>query len=69
MSGTYDHLIERLESLGEELADLGMDRLRSSLDGEVENYGQEERQLGKARRAVQKAANELRRIDAEPADF
>ena len=63
MTGTYDHLIERLESIGEEISDLGMDLLRSSIEGEVENYGNEERQLGKARRAVAKAANELRRID------
>lgn len=62
MSGTYDHLVERLESIGEEIADLGMERLRASLNGEVELYGDEERQLGKARRAVAKAANELRRI-------
>jgi len=64
MTGTYDHLIERLDSIGEEIADLGMDRLRSSIEGDIENYGNEERQLGKARRAVDKAANELRRIDS-----
>ncbi len=62
MSGTYDHLVERLEAIGEEIADLGMDRLRSSLDGSAELYGNEERQLGKARRAVEKAAHELRSI-------
>ena len=62
MSESYDHLIERLESISEEIADLGMDRLRASLEGEAESYGTEERQLGKARRAVEKAANELRRI-------
>ncbi len=62
MTGTYDHLIERLESIGEEIADLGMDRLRASIEGEAETYGNEERQLGKARRAIEKAANELRRI-------
>ena len=60
MTGTYDHLIERLESIGEELADLGMERLRESIDGQVENYGDEERRIGKARRAVEKAINELR---------
>ena len=65
MTGAYDHLIERLESIAEEIADLGMDRLRESIDGEIERYGQEERQLGKARRAVEKAAGELRRIDAD----
>ena len=62
MSGEYDHLIERLQTISEDIADLGMDRLRSSINGEIENYGNEERQLGKARRAVEKAANELRRI-------
>lgn len=62
MTGTYDHLIERLESISEEVADLGMDRLRASIEGEAETYGNEERQLGKARRAIEKAANELRRI-------
>lgn len=62
MSGDYDHLIERLQVISEDIADLGMDRLRASINGDAENYGNEERQLGKARRAVEKAANELRRI-------
>ncbi|MFT7473143.1 MAG: hypothetical protein ACI81L_000054 [Verrucomicrobiales bacterium] len=60
MTGTYDDLIERLESIGEELADRGIERLRSSIDGQVENYGDEERRIGKARRAVEKAVHELR---------
>lgn len=62
MSGEYDHLIERLQVISEDIADLGMERLRASITGDEENYGTEERQLGKARRAVEKAANELRRI-------
>ncbi len=63
MSGDYDQLIERLQIISEDIADLGMARLRESITGDAENYGKEERQLGKARRAVEKAANELRRID------
>jgi hypothetical protein len=62
MNGEYDQMIERLETIAEDIADLGMERTRASINGDAENYGTEERQLGKARRAVQKAANELRRI-------
>jgi len=68
MTGTYDHLIERLDSIAEEIADLGMDQLRASIEGDAENYGNEERQLGKARRAITKAANELRKIELTEGD-
>jgi len=63
MNGSYDDIIERLETIAEEIADRGMTLLRDSIEGDAEQYGQEERQLGKARRAVAKAAGELRAIE------
>lgn len=65
MSGPYDDLIARLESISEEISDLGMERLRASIETDAELYGKEERQLGKARRAVEKAAGELRVLSGQ----
>lgn len=63
MNGSYDDIIDRLETIAEEIADRGMTVLRDSIEGDAEKYGREERQLGKARRAVAKAAGELRAIE------
>lgn len=60
MSGEFDHIRERLESIAEELADLGMEHLRNSMEEGGENYGDAEKRIGKARRAVEKAIVSLR---------
>lgn len=54
----------RLEAIAEELADLGMQRLRESIDAGGAELPVDERRLARARRAVEKAANIL----AEPDD-
>ncbi len=57
MDGQFDHLRERLESIAEELADLGMQSLRESL--ETGEPPVDDKRIGKARRAVEKAAHIL----------
>lgn len=61
MSGDFEDVRARLESLAEELADLALDRLREAADspGDRERLVAEERRLTRARRAVEKAANLL----------
>ena len=57
---TPEELRERLEDIGEALADLVMDALRSALqdgdDGAVAEAKAQERRLTRARRSVEKAA-------------
>lgn len=60
-----EELRERLEDIGEALADLAMDALRSALeDGDEEAGKARERRLTRARRSVEKAATLL--ADREP---
>jgi hypothetical protein len=63
---TTDELRERLEDIGEALADLAMDALRSALeDGDdAAEAKAQERRLTRARRSVEKAAALL--ADREP---
>ena len=58
MSGDYEDVRARLESLAEELADLALDRLREASDSPEhrDRLVAEERRLTRARRAVEKAA-------------
>jgi hypothetical protein len=65
---TPEELRKRLEDIGEALADLAMDALRSALqdggDGAVAEAKAEERRLTRARRSVEKAAALLAEQDA-----
>ncbi len=64
-----DDLRERLEVIAEELADLAIDALRSSLEDGDADARDQERRLTRARRSVEKAAALLAggdRLDAEP---
>jgi len=61
---TADELRERLEDIGEALADLAMDALRSALDDGDAEAKQRERRLTRARRSVEKATALL--ADREP---
>ena len=51
-----DELRERLEDIGEALADLAMDALRSALEDGDADAKARERRLTRARRSVEKAA-------------
>ena len=64
MAGEFEDIRRRLEEISEELADLGMERLRESIDAGGSELPVDERRLTRARRAVDKAAAIL----AEPDD-
>jgi hypothetical protein len=63
VAGEFDDIRQRLEAIGEELADLAMDRLRESIDAGGDELPVDERRLTRARRAVEKAAAILREPD------
>ena len=63
MTGEYDEFVERLESIAADLDELAFDRLREAVaDGEIARPAAD-KQLMQARRAIEKAADVLRRID------
>ncbi len=63
MTGEFDNLIERLESVAADLDELAFDRLREAVaDGEVTRPPDDKR-LMQARRAIEKAAGVLRQLD------
>lgn len=64
MAGEFEDIRKRLEQIAEELADLGLERLRESVDAGGVELPVDERRLARARRAVLKAAEVL----AEPDD-
>lgn len=64
MAGEFDDIRRRLEAIAEELADLGLERLRESVDAGGVELPVDERRLARARRAVIRAAQVL----AEPDD-
>lgn len=56
-----DDLADQLDSIGEQLADLALDRLRTALEDDgAEEAAKEERRLTKARRRIVEAAELLR---------
>ncbi len=59
MAGEFAELRGRLEAIADELADLGMERLRESIDAGGVELPVDERRLARARRAVLKAAEIL----------
>ena len=58
MSDRYESIVERLTTIEEELRDLAYDRLREAASGDDEAKA-EERRLGQARRAVERAIRAL----------
>jgi hypothetical protein len=56
VSGEFEDIRRRLESISEELADLAIARLRESIDAGGGELPVDERRLTRARRAVDKAA-------------
>lgn len=63
MAGEFEEIRQRLEQIGEELADLAILRLRESIDAGGTELPVEEKRLTRARRAVEKAVNILREPD------
>jgi hypothetical protein len=63
VAGEFDDIRQRLEAIGEELADLALQRLRESIDAGGTELPVDERRLTRARRAVEKAVNLLREPD------
>ena len=63
MAGEFDDIRVRLERIGEELADLAIERLQESIDAGGTELPVDERRLTRARRAVEKAAAILREPD------
>lgn len=63
MAGEFEDLRERLERIGEELADLAIERLQESIDAGGVELPVDERRLTRARRAVEKAVSLLREPD------
>ncbi|CAB4337770.1 MAG: hypothetical protein F2947_02715 [Actinobacteria bacterium] len=55
MSGEFEELRGRLETIAEELADLAIIRLRESIDAGGHELPVDEKRLTRARRAVEKA--------------
>jgi hypothetical protein len=64
VAGEFQDIRARLEAIAEELADLGMQRLKESIDAGGYELPADEKRLARARRAVEKAASIL----AEPDD-
>lgn len=63
--GRHDEIKQRLEAIGEELADLALDRLRQSVEDGCTRPPAAEKRLTQARRAVERAVNALAEIDSE----
>ena len=63
MAGEFDDIRQRLEAIGEELADLAIERLRASIDAGGTEYPVDEKRLTRARRAVEKAVHLLQEPD------
>ena len=66
MAGEFDDIRQRLEAIGEELADLAIVRLRESIDAGGSEYPVDEKRLTRARRAVEKAVHLLSEPDDLP---
>ena len=66
MAGEFDDVRQRLEAIAEELADLGIERLRESIDAGGHELPVDERRLTRARRAVEKAVSILQEPDDTP---
>jgi hypothetical protein len=65
MSGEFDEIRQRLETIAEDLADLAIVRLRESIDAGGHELPVDEKRLTRARRAVEKAIGLL----SEPDDL
>jgi hypothetical protein len=63
VTGEYASLVERLESIAADIDEMSFDRLREAVaDGEVMRPA-DDKKLMQARRAIEKAAGVLRKLD------
>jgi len=60
MSPDIEELVNRLDQLSEDLADLALRRLRDSIDAGGNELPVDEKLITRSRRAVEKASNLLR---------
>ena len=60
VSPDIEQLVQRLDQLNEDLADLAMNRLRDSIDAGGDQLPVDEKLITRARRSVEKAAMLLR---------
>lgn len=63
--GRHDEIKQRLEAIGEELADLALDTLRQSVEEGCARPPAAEKRLTQARRAVERAVSALAEIDSQ----
>lgn len=68
MAGEFEDIRIKLEAIGEELAELAIQRLQESIDAGGTELPVDERRLTRARRAVEKAVNLLQEPDRDPYD-
>lgn len=69
VSPDVEDLIQRLDQINEDLADLAMSRLRDSIDAGGEKLPVDEKLITRARRSVEKAAMLLRSTDGGEPEF
>ena len=63
MTGEYAAFVDRLEAIAADLDEMAFDRLREAVSEGATVRPQSDKELTKARRAVEKAAHILRNID------
>lgn len=63
MAGEFEDVRRRLEAISEELTDLGISRLRESIDAGGVELPVDERRLARARRSIDKAISILSEPD------
>ena len=67
MPGSYEHIVERLAAIEEELRDLAYERLQDAAANQDSDTGDaaeaEEKRLLQARRAIAKAMQALGRVE------
>jgi hypothetical protein len=64
----YDQLADRLDAIGEEIADLAIEEIRGALAAGQTQRPASERRLTQARRSVDKASHLLRRMPSSESD-
>jgi len=69
VSPEVEELVQRLDQINEDLADLAMRRLRDSIDAGGDQLPVDEKLITRARRAVEKAAGLLRSTNGGPGAF
>ncbi|MDO8390164.1 MAG: hypothetical protein Q7V57_06720 [Actinomycetota bacterium] len=67
MSGNYDHLADRLDSVASDLDEIMFDQLREAA-AEKTGRPADDKRLTQARRAIEKASRVLRGRDHDDAD-